>query len=57
VRTAFDPVGQVYADGALWRARSADPGRRPAAGDRVRVEAVDGLTLTVHPEPEPEEPT
>ncbi|HWC28330.1 MAG TPA: nodulation protein NfeD [Solirubrobacteraceae bacterium] len=48
VRVALDPVGQVYVDGALWRARADEP---LARGERVRVEAVDGLTLTVAPDP------
>jgi membrane-bound serine protease (ClpP class) len=37
--------GQVYVRGELWRARS-DESLRP--GDRVRVAALDGLTLDVH---------
>lgn len=48
VRVALDPVGQVYVDGALWRARADEP---VAPGERVRVQAVDGLTLTVAPDP------
>jgi membrane-bound serine protease (ClpP class) len=48
-RTPLDPEGQVWIEGALWRARLGDGGRlRP--GDRVRVEAVEGLTLVVRPE-------
>lgn len=47
VRTTLDPVGQVFVSGALWRAR-ADAGEAPIeAGYRVRIEAVDGLTLSV----------
>ncbi|HYY22151.1 MAG TPA: nodulation protein NfeD [Thermoleophilaceae bacterium] len=49
VRAPVDPVGQVFVDGALWRARAAN-GERLERGDRVRVEAVQGLTLTVRPE-------
>jgi membrane protein implicated in regulation of membrane protease activity len=49
VRAELDPVGQVFLCGALWRARSADPDTSLASGERVRVEAVDGLTLTVRP--------
>ena len=49
VRAELDPVGQVFVHGALWRARSADPGTSVARGERVRIEAVDGLTLTVCP--------
>lgn len=52
VRVALDPVGQIYVDGALWRARLADDTGEPVAPDtRVRVLAVDGLTLTVAPDP------
>jgi membrane-bound serine protease (ClpP class) len=39
------PGGQVYVRGELWRARS-DESLRP--GDKVRVAALDGLTLDVH---------
>jgi membrane-bound serine protease (ClpP class) len=50
VRVPLDPLGQVFVQGALWRARSYDPGGRTLArGDRVRVESVDGLTLHVRP--------
>jgi membrane protein implicated in regulation of membrane protease activity len=35
----------VYVRGELWRARS-DESLRP--GDKVRVAALDGLTLDVH---------
>jgi membrane-bound serine protease (ClpP class) len=45
-RTDVDPVGQVFVEGALWRARSADGAPIPA-GAEVRVEEVDGLTLVV----------
>jgi membrane-bound serine protease (ClpP class) len=38
--------GLVYIHGELWRARSAEP-LRP--GQRVQVDALDGLTLNVHP--------
>ncbi len=47
VRVPLDPVGQVFSNGALWRARGADGGGEIAVGDRVRVESVDGLTLNV----------
>ena len=48
-RTSVDPEGQVRIEGALWGARLA-PGASPAGtGDRVVVEAVDGLTLVVRP--------
>jgi membrane-bound ClpP family serine protease len=49
VRAPIDPVGQVFADGALWKARIADGGGRIDVGNRVRVESVDGLTLVVTP--------
>lgn len=49
VRSPLAPSGQVWVDGALWGARLADGDGRTAAGDRVRVEAVDGLTLLVRP--------
>jgi membrane-bound serine protease (ClpP class) len=39
------PGGQVFVRGELWRARSEESLR---AGDRVRVAALDGLTLDVH---------
>jgi membrane protein implicated in regulation of membrane protease activity len=40
------PVGQVRVRGELWRAR-CETGA--AAGEEVRVVAVDGLTLLVEP--------
>ncbi|MFV0318320.1 MAG: NfeD family protein [Microthrixaceae bacterium] len=47
--SAVDPVGTVRIRGALWRARTsrATPLEE---GERVRVAAVDGLTLEVEPE-------
>jgi membrane-bound serine protease (ClpP class) len=53
VREPLDPQGQIYVQGALWRAHAADD-RHVAAGQQVRVERVDGLTLTVQPQPEEE---
>lgn len=51
VRSAPAPVGRVFVDGALWRARRWDlegePDLRP--GDPVVIEQVSGLTLTVRP--------
>jgi membrane-bound serine protease (ClpP class) len=50
VRRWSEPDGQVFVDGALWRARhgwadaEGDPLRE---GDRVVVERVNGLTLSV----------
>ena len=51
VRVPLDPVGQVFVQGALWRARPTDERAAPAVGDRVRVDSVDGLTLYVSPAP------
>ena len=50
VRTSLDPEGQVWIEGALWRARLGGGGEPPRPGDRVTVEAVEGLTLKVRPE-------
>jgi membrane-bound serine protease (ClpP class) len=50
VRRWSEPDGQVFVDGALWRARhSWGPGEEDALreGDRVVVERVAGLTLCV----------
>jgi membrane-bound serine protease (ClpP class) len=54
VRAPIDPVGQVFVEGALWRATLADGAGdgeavRLERGDRVKVESVDGLTLRVRP--------
>jgi membrane-bound serine protease (ClpP class) len=49
VRAPLDPIGQVYVDGALWRAVASDPGAPPPPGTRVEVARVDDLTLTVRP--------
>jgi len=43
---AGDP-GRVFVDGALWRARAANPDEQIEPGEAVVVERVDGLTLTV----------
>ncbi len=45
VREPLDPIGQVFVEGALWRARTT--GDKVPVGTRVRVESVDGLTLMV----------
>ena len=55
-RTSIAPEGQVWIEGALWRARLAGGDGRVQIGDRVRVEAVEGLTLVVRPEPPSTEP-
>jgi membrane-bound serine protease (ClpP class) len=48
VREPLDPDGQIFIQGALWKARAIAPAEiRP--GNRVRVKAVDGLTLEVEP--------
>jgi membrane-bound serine protease (ClpP class) len=50
VRSWSEPDGQVYVDGALWRARhSWGPGEEDTLheGDSVVVERVAGLTLCV----------
>jgi membrane-bound serine protease (ClpP class) len=52
-RSDIDPDGRVWAEGTVWSARLADRGTPVRLGDRVRVDAVDGLTLVVHPEPTP----
>jgi membrane-bound serine protease (ClpP class) len=50
-RTEIDPDGQVWLQGALWGARLAEAAGPVRLGDRVTVEAVDGLTLVVRPVP------
>jgi membrane-bound ClpP family serine protease len=50
VRAAPAPLGQVFLDGALWRARAGGFDEEAALlerGDQIVVERVDGLTLTV----------
>jgi membrane-bound serine protease (ClpP class) len=51
VREPLDPEGQVFLSGALWRARVIDGGP-VGPGNRVRVKAVEGLTLDVEPAPD-----
>ena len=48
-RSAIDPTGQVFMRGTLWSARLADGVGPVGFGDKVQVEAVDGLTLVVRP--------
>src|SRR3954452_8063734 len=48
VREPLDPTGQVFMQGALWRARTSGEGEI-GLGTRVRVTALDGLTLEVEP--------
>ena len=49
-RTSIDPEGRVWLGGTIWSARLAAGSDAVRMGDRVRVEAVDGLTLVVRPE-------
>jgi membrane-bound ClpP family serine protease len=51
VRAPPAPVGCVFVDGALWRARQWDLEGEPELqpGDPVVIERVSGLTLTVRP--------
>lgn len=51
-RTSIDPEGRVWLGGTIWSARLAAGSEPVGLGDRVRVEAVDGLTLVVRPEPQ-----
>lgn len=48
-RSAIDPTGKVFMRGTLWSARLAEGVEPIGFGDRVKVEAVDGLTLVVGP--------
>jgi membrane-bound serine protease (ClpP class) len=53
-RTAVDAGGgRVFTRGAIWSARLAEGSGPAKAGSRVVIEAVDGLTLVVRPEPQP----
>lgn len=56
-RSSIAPEGQVFIAGTLWAARLADDGEPARLGDRVLVEAVDGLTLVVRPAPSSAEAT
>jgi membrane-bound serine protease (ClpP class) len=49
VREPLDPAGQVWIEGALWKARVEDGEPEIGLGNRVLVESVDGLTLVVKP--------
>jgi membrane-bound serine protease (ClpP class) len=48
-RGELKPDGPVFVKGTLWRGRSG--GGPIPAGTRIRVRAVDGLTLRVEPDP------
>jgi membrane-bound serine protease (ClpP class) len=49
-RSTIDPEGRVWLEGTLWNARLANGGGPVRLGDKVTVEAVDGLTLVVRPQ-------
>ena len=49
VRETLDPDGQIWIEGALWKARAPDEDAPIAIGNRVKVESIDGLTLVVSP--------
>jgi len=51
-RSSIDPEGRVWLGGTIWSARLAAGSEPIGLGDRVKVEAVDGLTLVVRPEPQ-----
>jgi membrane-bound serine protease (ClpP class) len=51
-RSAIDPDGRVWLGGTIWSARLAEGASPIRLGDRVRIEAVEGLTLVVRPEPQ-----
>jgi len=55
-RSTIDPDGKVWIEGALWGARLVSDSPPAKLGDRVRVEAVEGLTLIVTAEAPPAEP-
>lgn len=48
VRETLDPEGQVFVEGALWRARTVE-GPPIGVGEEVKVQSVDKLTLLVSP--------
>jgi membrane-bound serine protease (ClpP class) len=49
VREPLDPSGQVWIEGALWKAKVEDGEPAIGLGNRVLIESVDGLTLVVKP--------
>jgi membrane-bound serine protease (ClpP class) len=51
-RSSIDPDGRVWLGGTIWSARLAEGAGPVRLGDRVRIEAVEGLTLVVRPEPQ-----
>lgn len=48
VKTAIDGQGKVFIHGEYWDARASEP---IPEGERVKIVAVDGLTLSVEPAP------
>jgi membrane-bound serine protease (ClpP class) len=50
-RSRIEAAGSVFARGTLWSARLAAGASPVGPGDRVKIEAVDGLTLVVEPLP------
>jgi len=48
-RSSIDPTGKAFMRGTIWSARLAEGVSPVRFGDRVKVEAVDGLTLVVAP--------
>ena len=51
-RSAIDSEGKIWLEGTLWSARLAAGSSPVRLGDRVTVEAVDGLTLVVRSQPQ-----
>jgi membrane-bound serine protease (ClpP class) len=51
-RSTIDSEGKVWLEGTLWAARLANGSDPARLGDRVTVEAVDGLTLVVRSQPQ-----
>jgi membrane-bound serine protease (ClpP class) len=49
-RTSIEPEGRVFMRGTIWGARLAEGAAPARPGDKVIVEAVDGLTLVVSPQ-------
>lgn len=54
-RSTLSPEGQVWAGGTVWGARLANGSGTVHPGDRVRIAAIDGLTLVVRPETAPDD--
>jgi membrane-bound ClpP family serine protease len=48
-RSALSPEGRVWAGGTVWSARLPNGAGTVRPGDRVRIDAVEGLTLVVRP--------